>query len=310
MISELTFETETFETFDGLRLRTARWSAPEATRGPVLFCTGRNESLERYEEMARGFIERGFRPVAFDWRGQGGSGRETEHPRRGHVSHFDAYLRDLRDLLAELLRGEQPVVVAHSMGAHLALRYAHDEPLAFRALVLSAPMIAIQTGPLPLSAVGWLARVSRWAGAGEAFLPGHRRLFERAKRFKRNPLTNDKERFERNIALLEEHPELITGGVTFGWLAEAVISMQLALEPGFPEAIQTPTLLLTAGADTVVRRSVQGTFAGRMPNATHQVIEGAKHELLQETDACLAQVWTAIDAFLPTAPARDATIGL
>lgn len=302
-----TFDIQWLAAFDGLRLRIARWPVDHAPAGPVLMCTGRNESLERYEEFARGFARRGFAPWAFDWRGQGGSGRETEAPDRGHVQRFEAYLRDLRQILAEPLAGTPPLVLAHSMGGHLALRFAHDEPGAFRALILSAPMIDIQTGPLPLAAVGWIAMAaSRLAGA-EAYVPGHRNLLERSRRFEGNVLTHDRARFERNNALLDAHPELITGGATLGWLTEAVRSMRLAQREGFAEAIRAPTLFLSAGADTVVRVSAQLRYAERMPNATAVVIDGAKHELLQETDAHLEKVWGHVDQFVRACGIEHAT---
>ncbi len=293
-----TFDIQWHSATDGLRLRTARWPVNDAPAGPALMCTGRNESLERYEEMARGFAQRGFAPWCFDWRGQGGSGRETRSPDRGHVKSFESYLQDLRVILDGPLKGEAPVVLAHSMGGHLSLRFAHDNPAAFRALILSAPMIEIETGPLPASLVGWVARTgSRLAGA-EAYIPGHRNLLERSKRFEGNVLTHDRSRFERNHALLETHPELVTGGATFGWLAEAIRSMGVAQGAGYAEAITTPTLFLSAGADTVVRIAAQRRYAERMPTGQQVVIQGAKHELLQETDARLRKVWGAIDEFL------------
>jgi lysophospholipase len=35
---------------------------------------------------------------------------------------------------------------------------------------------------------------------------------------------------------------------------------------------------------------------------SHGVIEGARHEILQEQDGYLAQFWAAFDAFVPGAP--------
>ncbi|MEO0811473.1 MAG: alpha/beta hydrolase, partial [Myxococcota bacterium] len=267
------FDIQWLDSFDGLRLRVGKWSEGEARRGTVLMCTGRNESLERYEEFAAGFSARGFASWCFDWRGQGLSGRESQAPARGHVKRFEAYLRDLRQILEQPLRGVRPFVLAHSMGAHLCLRYAHDEPRAFRAMILSAPMIEIETGILSMSAAGWIARLGKGVLGAEAYLPGQRTLATRARRFQGNRLTGDRARFERNVALIDTQPELFTGGATYGWLAAAVDSMTLARAPGFPEAIETPTLLLTAGADRVVKRATHAPYAERMPNGQHRVID-------------------------------------
>ena len=59
-----------------------------------------------------------------------------------------------------------PFVLAHSMGAHILLRTLHDRPQAFRAAVLTAPMIAVSTRGYP----GWLARIvtALYSGSGRA----------------------------------------------------------------------------------------------------------------------------------------------
>ena len=45
-------------------------------------------------------LERRFAVVALDWRGQGGSARELENPRKGHVDDFALYERDVAALEA------------------------------------------------------------------------------------------------------------------------------------------------------------------------------------------------------------------
>jgi lysophospholipase len=42
-------------------------------------------------------------------------------------------------------------------------------------------------------------------------------------------------------------------------------------------------------------------FAARLPAGSYRLIEGARHEVLQEQDSCRAQLWAAFDAFVPGA---------
>ena len=58
-------------------------------------------------------------------------------------------------------------------------------------------------------------------------------------------------------------------------------------------------LMLAAGADSIVSAAAIARFAARLPAGSHRVIEGARHEILQEQDGYRAQLWAAFDAFVP-----------
>lgn len=283
------------EGYDGARLRARHWSVPGQRH--ALLLTGRNEPIDKFDETAHDLVERGFDVWGFDWRGQGGSTRPTRHADRGHIGDFVAYLADLHAVLRQL-ELDSPVVVGHSMGGHLALRYAHEHPRAFSAMVLSAPMIEIHAPPLGAGRVRQIARFLTGLGFAESHVFGHRLLHEKSRHFSDNDLTGDRRRFERNIEFLDANPEFVTGGATWGWLAAALDSTARARAPGFPEAIQTPTLMVSAERDTVVSNDAQRDYVSRMPNARCIVLEGAKHEILQESDAIRARFWVATDTFL------------
>jgi lysophospholipase len=59
--------------------------------------------------------------------------------------------------------------------------------------------------------------------------------------------------------------------------------------------------MLAAGADSIVSSAAIERFAARLPAGSHGVIEGARHEILQEQDGFRAQLWAAFDAFVPQA---------
>ena len=62
--------------------------------------------------------------------------------------------------------------------------------------------------------------------------------------------------------------------------------------------IRQPVLLVAAGSDTIVSGTSIERFAARLPAGSHLVIEGARHEILQECDRYRAQFWGAFDAFM------------
>lgn len=62
-----------------------------------------------------------------------------------------------------------------------------------------------------------------------------------------------------------------------------------------------PVLIITAGADTVVSAAATERLAARNRNISLVVIDGARHELLQEADFYREQTLAAFDAFIPGA---------
>src|SRR3954462_12570212 len=119
----------TLKTPDGVDLRFARFVPPPGRKGTVCLLQGRADFIEKYFETIADLRRRGFAVAAFDWRGQGGSGRQVGDPRKGHVSTFDAYRRDLEAVWDQVLEPLMPKPyfgLAHSMGGAIALMGARD----------------------------------------------------------------------------------------------------------------------------------------------------------------------------------------
>lgn len=137
---------------DGAVLREAVWLPEGERRGTLIVLPGHQEFAEKYEELAEWATYRSWEVRFLEWRGQGLSDRVLEDRQKAHHRDFAIPARDLADWLDA--RGEdlvRPViVVAHSMGAHLALRALTDRPLMpVDALVLAAPMLVPSTRPFP-----------------------------------------------------------------------------------------------------------------------------------------------------------------
>jgi lysophospholipase len=277
---------------DGTRLRLGHWR-PAAPRGRVLLLQGLSEFLEKYTEVAAGLCARGFEVWSFDWRGQG-------HSSAGAVGTdvFERHLADLDAVFAALPRGEPPRLLAHSMGAHLALRYLHRHPHAASRALLCAPMLGIRTGRWPFGIARRLARLMIGLGLGHRWLPGRRHYTPLTIPFAINPLTSDRDHYERLRRRIEQDPALAFGRVDWYWLDAALRSLERLRLPGVPEAIDTPIRLLLAGQDRVVDSHAAAAFARRLPAADVRWIDGAQHELLQEAPAIQAQVWCAIEQLL------------
>ena len=292
---------ESLKLADGTELRVARWfSESPATRGTVLICTGRGEFIEKYFEVTKELLHRGFAVVVFDWRGQGRSSRSLRNTRKGHIEHFDLFGDDLAAVYAKVLQPFCPkpyILLAHSMGGAVALHHAYRHPGVFARIVLSAPMVEVHHLPfrrhLP-RIVGTLVR----AGLGRAFLPQGHRAAVLDRGFSGNILTSDEERFAGMLALVQADPELAVGAPTVRWLHAAFHAMARLQSVEVCRAITTPVLMIIPGADRVISVSAMERLGQRLKCCTPILIPHARHEILMERDELRDQFWAAFDAFL------------
>ena len=99
-----------------------------------------------------------------------------------------------------------------------------------------------------------------------------------------------KVRYQKFTELYQSTPEIQLGGVTLHWLAEALKAKNILFKN--MDKLTTPTLILQAGADSVVDNDAQNTFCQQLnklqpkscPNGQPIVIQNARHELLFESD--------------------------
>ena len=287
---------------DDVELRFARWNSPSA-KGTVCVFGGRGEFIEKYFETIGELRSRGFAVATIDWRGQGHSSRQLPDPRKGHVESFSEYEIDLAAFMQQVVLPNCPrphFALTHSMGGAVVLRAAHSGKLWFERAVLVAPMIDFPRAWIarPLCI---MARAARVAGLGERYVPSGNVDRVRTSRFAGNPLTSDPVRYARNAAIIAHDPMLGIGGPTVAWLDAAFDTIAAFQAKDYPAQINQPTLMLAAGADRIVSSAAIGRFAARLRTGSHCLIEGARHEILQEQDGYRAQLWAAFDAFVPGA---------
>ncbi len=239
---------------DGGHVRVGRWPEPARPRGTALVLTGRCECLEKFAEAAGDLAARGFRVVGMDWRGQGGSSRFLEHRHRGHAPDFETLLDDLESAVPVLIPADSPrpwVVLAHSMGGHLTLRYVLERAHPFDGVILSAPMFGICT-PLPEPFIHHVAKTMVANGHGGDYAIGQTDWRLELDPFEGNPFTSDPARYRVLHDIYTANPELALGGVTWGWLDAAYRSMAHVMKHEGLKGCRVPVLVLSAGKDRVV----------------------------------------------------------
>lgn len=291
-----TGEFSSFQGIDNKRINYAAFIASQP-KNCLVISPGRSEGYLKYKELAFDLSSLNISLFIIDHRGQGLSERLLDNPHKGYVGKFDDYTDDLHTFITTIVSpscptGEKPLVLAHSMGGAIVTRLIQKYPDSVKATLLSSPMIAINKGGLP----EWLAKTlinsgtffnqlftdQAWYFIGQSDY--------QAKHFDENSLMHSKIRYQTFIDLYREYPQLQLGGVTFNWLKQAIIVNQTIFSE--LNKITTPIAIMQAGEDTIVDNLVQNDFCQQLnrlkPKLCLQsqplVIEGARHELLFESD--------------------------
>lgn len=295
-----------FIAHDGAEVRYARWNPPRrGRRGTVCVFTGRAEFIEKYFETVSDLRQRGFAVAMIDWRGQGGSSRVLRNRNKGHVEDFAQYDRDLTQFMSEIVLPDCPppyFALAHSMGGTVLLRAACMRDCWFDRMVLCAPMIRFGSRAPSLGITSALSQTAVFLGLGDLFVPGGSIYASNSRAFENNFVTTDRRRYERNQLVLDTAPDLGLGGPTIAWLQAAAAAMNQINGFGFPPTVHVPVLMLAAGIDQVVSSKAIEELAMQLKAGDRIVIDGARHEILQEHDRFREQFWAAFDAFVPGAP--------
>ncbi|HWL70758.1 MAG TPA: alpha/beta hydrolase [Geminicoccus sp.] len=285
-------------TVAGLRLRCVTWRSDGERRGTVVICNGRTEFVEKYLGVVAELQARRFDIVAFDWRGQGLSDRLLPDRSKGHVESFDDYLDDLRAIMALVDRLALPsprVMLAHSTGGQVGLRFLHDHPGAFAGAAMSAPMLGMRFAGIPTAVAVGLVRAMCAGGRSRdyAFGQGAKPYVYHA--FPENVLTSCEESYLAYRALVDADPELGLGGPTFAWVRAALRSITISRQPAFLEQIGCPVLLALGDEERVVDPRAIMRAAALLPRAELLQIAGARHEILIERPALRQAFWTRFD---------------
>lgn len=293
---------------DGWAIRRIDWKGSATPRGSILFLPGRGDHYEKYLETLGYYASAGWRVTAIDWRGQGASGRLLPDPEVGHIDDFATWISDLHGFWNNWKR-ETPaphVIMAHSMGGHLAMRALAEKAVDPDAVVMSAPMLGIQTGGLPLALNHAFAKLMVRLGkaTAPAWKVSEKPLSPMSMRGKM--LTHDDDRYEDEIAWWSIRPEVKLGPPSWQWVERAIASIRGLERPGLLEAIKTPVLLLATKGDQLVSTPRIIADSKRLPHAETLIFgKEAAHELLREADPVRDQCLARIDAFLDAhAPQR------
>ncbi|MCF2949322.1 alpha/beta fold hydrolase [Paraglaciecola aquimarina] len=289
----------TFEGVEEVSIAYAYVLHPKSV-GELVISSGRIETLLKYKELIYDLYQQGYSVFIHDHRGQGLSGRMTENLHMGYVKSFDDYVTDFKLFMQQIVQPNcqhKANLLCHSMGGTIGFLTILKYPDLFNKVIFSAPMFGILPA-LP----NWLAKfllnthskITKGLNKQYDYFWGQSDYENTA--FAQNNLTHNQVRYQLFRDEYERAVETKLGGVTGHWLQAAVEAMdKIKLQAcEFP----IPALVLQAGGDTVVDNKRQSQVVALMPNTELFVVEGAKHELLEESDEYRTPVLQKILSFI------------
>ena len=249
---------------DGARLALRRHPASGGTRGTVIFVHGWGDHTGRWQAQADWLAALGLAVYACDQRGHG----HTPGP-RGHVDRFAQFVSDLA-ALRKLAASESPgpqLLLGHSFGAFIVLRYLETSPSGVAGAILLSPFIDLYQPP-----ARWKVRMARLIVDLLPRLPIPTGLDYAAT--SRDPVV---------VELFREDPrchEVMTPRA----YTEMVATLPLVSQEQARLAV--PLFVALAGDDRIVSTPAAERFARGLPGDVTVVrYDGMYHHILHEPDA-------------------------
>ncbi|MDX1923469.1 MAG: alpha/beta hydrolase [Alphaproteobacteria bacterium] len=287
--------------YDG-EMRYGKSAPAKKAAGTVLLLPGWGEWIEKYKEVISSWNERGYNVVIAEWRGQGLSSRFLMDRKKTWLPSFDLLVEDLERLFKTELGNEKKIILlCHSMGAHIGLRWFLERGRKYpsiKAVILVSMLHRLKTAPIPSIIALWIIKFAAWLGFDQAYAIGQKDFDQAKGTFESNPLTQSEAHYQNLMAHLTEKPELKVGGLTYGWLYAFLQSAKRLEQDLARGAPRIPYLVMGSQEDPLVETSGFTFVASMLPNCKVQYLHGAKHELLQEKEEFRLQTWEWMDQFL------------
>ena len=265
-MSTYTIHEKRMASWDGVELFYRAW-LPEkkCDRAVILFHRG-HEHSGRLLNLVEQLGLHDFAVFAWDARGNG----QSPGP-RDWAEDFSAYVRDADSFVRYLsieyqISVRNMAVIANSVGGVIASAWVHDYAPRIRALVLAAPAFRIKLY-VPFAVP--LLRIALRLG-----------LMKYVQSYvKSRVLTHDREEQER----FNSDP-MITHSIATNILLDVYDTATRIVKDA--KAIRTPTLLLMAGSDWVVKNGVQLRFFRNLASPIKEIeyYPGFYHAIFHETE--------------------------
>lgn len=293
-------ETFSFKSADGKHSLSAVRFIHTKEKGLIVILNGQSEAWLKYGELFYDFFQKGYSIYSYDHRGQGLSPHLGKNNTQiGHVDQFMHYVLDLNEFIERIIKPIHPqsknlFLIAHSMGGAIATEYLELNPSPFQAVVLSAPMMRINTKPYPEKIARAIVAVSKAIGFGKKYAIG-KKDYHCNGTFQSNKVTGSSERWWMNNLICSQFPETVIGGPSNGWVNESLRETKMIRNNA--DKVKAKILMLQAGLDQIVINESQTDTCSKMQTCHLITFPNAQHEILMEQDTIRDSALQQIESF-------------
>ena len=256
-------ETFNLKTEDGLSLYGRLWKPGHDPTGVVCIVHGLGEHSGRYEHLSEYLTGQGYAVTTVDMRGHGRS-----EGRRGHISSYEALMRDISLLLAETggRFPDRPIFLfGQSMGGNLVINYALRREAGIAGAIASSPMLRTAFQP-PY----WKTFIGKYLRPILPLLPLYNEV--RAEDLPRDP----------DVVHAYKNDPLVHDRLTLRFY-DVLLAGEWAIRHA--AELTVPTLIMHGDRDRVTSLEASREFStGAGDICTLKVWEGFYHEIHNEPD--------------------------
>lgn len=262
---------------DGVEISYREWRPVGDPRAAVVISHGAGEHSGRYQHVAEALTAAGYVVFGIDHRGHGRS--PGERMRFSAVAPLAADVGRMVAVAAEEAPAKNPFLLAHSMGALIALDWALDHQEQLSGIVFSGALASVDQARAARMAARAIARVAPGRGV-----------------FKVDPQTISRD--PEVMAAYEADPLNFNGS----YPAETIVALErtgLSFPDRLPE-LAIPILLMHGGDDTLTNpagsRLVNELASSE--DKTLRIYDGLRHEILNEPEGpeIIAEIVAWLDA--------------
>ena len=281
--------------FDNKPIRIGIFGEENPQNGTILLLNGRADYIEKYCDVIIALGEKSYRVIISDWRGQGYSVRLLPDPEKLHINNFDDYFKDLNMMARIMQTFPKPYyLIGYDLGANIGLRFIAKNPKFFEKSVFVSPLWELNANKINRNIPEYFTNIF----GKDEYIFGNDKYITQNGHLDQNLETANKERLSRNQNLLEIDDKFIIKGMTFGWLNEAVKSFANLKKINQNNDIKNPMLILAGQNDSVVPNKIITDFMLNFTNATYYELPDARHDLFNEKEEIIQQVFDKTINFL------------
>lgn len=296
---------ETITNPHGQNLSVLRYEAENA-KADLIVQTGLNEPKEKYSELHRDLVERGYNVHAMDWPYQGFSDGAPHHRRR-HTNTVISDIKDYRTFVDHVqstrVSNDVPLyMMGHSYGGHILSRYIADEDHLADGVFMTAPMIDFFFVPLmpfrslsPWGAGAYkLAKTLATVKGGDAYAPTSKDWSPDDRIKGPDIYSNDPERKHLSNLWIGANKKTQVGRPTLGWVMDSIKACRALKKQNFSH-LKIPFTVAVGGKEVISDNGAMYELAARVPGGRVVQYDEAPHEMWMCSDDVRDDMLARID---------------